>query len=157
MSEETGMLTVGENSDNEYLILAEKDLIKALELQQQLLYKEGSFSYVNGLAGLHYVMSQNLGYRGYYEKAIEEIDMALELENQADIKQDLYATYYQAAIVRFGAYNKWKKKSFLIGSLECLNKAEKEIMCNETTDAYYYLEDVQKLRECILKELRKMK
>lgn len=157
LSEETGMLTVGENSDNEYLILAEKDLIKALELQQQLLYKEGSFSYVNGLAGLHYVMSQNLGYRGYYEKAIEEIDMALELENQADIKQDLYATYYQAAIVRFGAYNKWKKKSFLIGSLECLNKAEKEIMCNETTDAYYYLEDVQKLRECILKELRKMK
>lgn len=157
LSQETGMLTVGENSDNECLILAGKDLNKAIELQQQLLYKEGNFSYANGLAGLHYVMSQNLGYRGYYEKAIEEIDMALELDNKVENTHDLYVTYYQAAIVRFGAYNKWKKKPFLIETLECLSEAEKEIICKETADAYYYLENVKKLKENVLKELRKMK
>lgn len=157
VSEETGMLTVGENSDNEYLILAGKDLNKAIELQQQLLYKEGSFSYVNGLAELHYVMSQNLGYRGHYEEAIEESDRVLELEKKSDITQDLYAVYYQTAIVRFGAYNKWKNKPFLIETLECLNKTEKEIMCNETVYAYHYLEDVLKLREYVLKELSEIK
>lgn len=157
LSEKTGMLTVGENSDNEYLILAEKDLIKAIELQQQLFYKEGSFSCVKGLAGLHYVMSQNLGYRGYYEKAIEEIDMALELESRSDMKQDLYATCFQAAIVRLGAFDKRKEKPLLTETLEYLNKAEEDIMCHKTTNAYYYLEDVQKLREYILKELRRMK
>lgn len=153
LSEETGMLTVGEDFDNEYLILADKDLKKAIELQRQLLYKVGSISYVSELAGLYYVRSQNLGYRGLYEKAIEEIDMALELENKSDIVQDLYASYYQAAIVRFGSYHKWKKKRFLIETLEYLNKAEEEIICNKTTDAYYYLEDVQKLRKYVLKEL----
>ncbi len=155
LSEETGMLTVGEDSDNEYLILADRDLKKAIELQQQLLYRVGSFSYINDLAELHYVMSQNLGYRGCYEKAIEEIDMALELEIKGDITQELYVTYYQAAEVRLGAYNKWKKEPLLIETLECLNKAEEEIMRSKTANAYYYLEDVQKLRAYVLKELRK--
>lgn len=155
LSEETGMLSVDADSANTYLILAGKDLKEAMELQQQLLHQAGSFSYFTELAGLHFVMSQNLGYRGDYENAIEEIDRALELENQVGGIQDLYATYYQAAMARFGAYNQWKKKQFLTEILACLNQAEQEILCSETAGAYYYLEDLQQLRRYVLTELER--
>lgn len=153
LSEETGLLMVGEDPENQYLIFAGRDLQKAKKLQQKLVYNMGKTSYFDELAELHYIMSQNFSYRGCYREAIEEIDAALEMEKSADVTQDLYATYYQASVVRLGAYNKWKEKRFLTEALDYLKKAEAEIMHYGTVNAYYYLEDVQKQKDYVLEVL----
>lgn len=155
LSEETGLLMVGEDPENEYLILAGRDLQSAKELQQKLVHKMGRTSYIDELAELHYNLSQNLGYRGFYREAIEEIDAALEMEKSADVTQDLYATYNQASVVRLGAYSKWKEEHFLAEALDYLNNAEAEIMRHGTANAYYYLEDVQKQKDYVLEVLGK--
>lgn len=152
---EIGVQTVSEDANNEYLKLASKDLEEALKLQQQLTKKKGKAYYLEEMVELHHAMSQNLSYRGYYKEAVQEIDIALEMEREADVAQDLYATYYQAAIVRYGVYNKWKEKQFLTEALEYLDRAEEDIIQDRTTDAEYYLKDVVKLKESILRELKR--
>ena len=153
LSEETGVLMIGADPEHKYLKLAEKDLKKAIKMQKQLTDKVGNAYYMEELAHLHYNLSQNYGYRGKYKEAVKEIDITLDLEIKAGVSHDLYATYYQAAIARFGAYNKWRDKKFLVETLEYLNCTEEEIYQNGTTDAYYYLEDVLKLKQFILEKL----
>ena len=153
-SDEKGMLMIGIDSDNEYLKLAAKDLEDALKLQQKLTDKAGRASYFEELADVHYTMSQNLGYQGLYMEAIEQIDLALAIQKNSGAVQDLYATYYQAANIRLGAYDKWKEKRFLKEALDCLNNSEREIFRTKTIDAHYFLEDVLKMKEYVLEELK---
>lgn len=153
-SDEKGMLMIGIDSDNEYLKLAAKDLEDALKLQQKLTNKVGRTSYFEELADVHYTMSQNLGYQGFYMEAIEQINLALAMQKDNGAVQDLYATYYQAANIRLGAYDKWREKRFLNEALDYLNNSEREIFRMGTIDALYFLEDVSKMKEYVLEELK---
>ncbi|GEM_PF-931919 len=153
ISDETGVLTVIADHDNEYLMIASKDLERAMELQQQLKQEEGNTSYLDEMAELHYVVSQNCGYRGDYRKSIQAIDIALEMEKETDVAHDFYATYYQAAIARLGAYSEWREMEFLSEALEFLEMAEEEINQSGTIDAHFYLNDVLRVKEFVLKEL----
>lgn len=155
ISEEIGVLTIAPDSDNKYLKLAGNDIKTALDLQKQLKNIQGKASYYETLAGLHYVMSQNMGYRGYYKEAMAEIDKALKIEIENDIIQDIYITYYQATIVGLGAYHDSRDKKFLKNVLIYLNRAEEEIIKNGTTNAHFYLDDVVKIKEYVIKELNK--